>query len=284
MHIRLAAASLLIPDARFLFLVNLLTVVGVVAFAVAVIVVLLRHAYQRRLDEQKLAAVGNATARILHQVKNPLQTILLHAELLQEHARTLGGTCQELSDAVLSEAERLATMLNELSQWAAGARRSFSLSPQPLHEVVWQMARAGARDPSVQVELGTVAETVVLADLYYLQQAIENLVRNAREAMKGQPDARIGLAVARAEGGAVLSVSDNGPGIAPERLPGIFEPFISTKGTGMGLGLAICREIIEGHSGRIDVHSEVGSGTTFRIYLPLCSEPLPAREPLIGLS
>jgi signal transduction histidine kinase len=284
MHPLLAAVSLLVPDARFLFFVNLLTVVGVVAFAVSVIVVLLRHAYQRRLEEQKLAAVGNATARILHQVKNPLQTILLHAELLQENARALGGPQKELSEAVLGEAERLAAMLNELSQWAAGARRSLALGPQPLHELVRQVARTSAREASARVEAEELAEVVVLADLYYLRQAIENLIRNALEAMSGQPDARLVLAVAKAEGGALLTVSDNGPGIPPERLQEIFQPFVSTKGTGMGLGLAICREIVEGHGGRIDVRSEPGEGTAFRIFLPLSGEPLPESEPLIGLS
>ena len=279
-----AAVSLLIPDARFLFFVNLLTVVGVVAFAVAVIVVLLRHAYQRRLEEQKLAAVGNATARILHQIKNPLQTILLHAELMNENARAAGGVQQELAGAVLGEAERLAAMLNELSQWAAGARRSFSLAPQPLHELVQQIVRARARDASARVELEEAAESVVLADLYYLQQAIENLVRNALEAMAGQPDAHLALGLAHAEGWAVITVRDNGPGISPDRLPHIFEPFFSSKGTGMGLGLAICREIIEGHDGRIEVRSEPGRGTTFRICLPLSTAPLPEREPLIGFS
>ena len=72
-----------------------------------------------------------------------------------------------------------------------------------------------------------------------------------------------------AGGSAEVRVTDNGPGITPENLEQIFQPFVSTKGKGMGLGLAICREIVEGHAGRLDVESTPGAGSTFIVRLPL---------------
>ena len=110
-------------------------------------------------------------------------------------------------------------------------------------------------------------------DAYYLRQVFENLVRNAREAMEGQEaPPRVEVSVERLAGNAEVRVTDNGPGIAPENLQRIFQPFVSTKGKGMGLGLAICREIVEGHGGRMDVDSTPGEGTTFLVTLPLHGE------------
>jgi two-component system NtrC family sensor kinase len=89
---------------------------------------------------------------------------------------------------------------------------------------------------------------------------------------------RLWVSVARAGAQAEVKVTDNGPGIAPENLQSIFHPFVSTKGKGMGLGLAICREIVEGHGGRLDVESTLGRGTTFTVTLPLHTEA-PALAP-----
>jgi signal transduction histidine kinase len=91
--------------------------------------------------------------------------------------------------------------------------------------------------------------------------------------MEGQDEPpRLRVAVLRQSGNAEVRVADNGPGIAPENLQRVFQPFVSTKGKGMGLGLAICREIVEGHGGRLEVDSTVGGGTTFTVFLPLYSE------------
>ncbi|HEX8244970.1 MAG TPA: HAMP domain-containing sensor histidine kinase, partial [Longimicrobium sp.] len=80
------------------------------------------------------------------------------------------------------------------------------------------------------------------------------------------------VSVQRDAGHAVVQIADNGPGIAPDKLERIFQPFVSTKGKGMGLGLAICREIVESHGGRIEVESAEGQGTTFTLRLPLASD------------
>lgn len=271
--ILLLTASEFVPDTRLLFLVNLATVIAVVAFAVGVVVVLQRRSYERRLEQQKLAAMGIATARILHQIKNPLQTIVLHADLLQEQSVVADPRArQEVSDAIVGEAQRLTAMLAELAAYASGSSRQLALEPYPLHALVQELVQRESRDDSLRVESGPMEPAVVMADPYYLQQAVDNLVSNARDAMEGRADPRLFLRLERRGTAAELTIADNGTGIATDRLSTIFTPFLSAKTKGMGLGLAICKEIVEAHGGRVEAQSDVGVGTQFRIYLPLVPE------------
>jgi len=265
------AAPLPCPDTRIMFGVSVVVVVSVVVFTAAVIVTLLRRSDRRRVEEEKVAAIGTATARILHQIKNPLQTVVLNADILQDD-RIVSSAAdrREVCEAIVSESQRLVTMLDELSVYASGARRALNRQPVRLDELVRQVARQEemvARGTTIRVEAG--AEATVFADAYYLRQVFENLVRNAREAMHGQDDARLVLRVDAASGSAEARVEDSGPGIAPEKVEQIFQPFVSSKGKGMGLGLAICREIVEGHGGRLEVESTPGAGSTFIVRLPL---------------
>jgi signal transduction histidine kinase len=264
------AAVEFVPDARLLFVVNLVTVVAVVIFAVAIVVVLQRRAYQRRLEQQKLAAMGIATARILHQIKNPLQTVVLHADLLQDERITEDPTARrEVADAIVGEAQRLTQMLSELAAYASGSNRQLALEQYPIHEMVREIARREARDERLEVVVERVDEAIVLADAYYLEQAIDNLISNARDAMDGREAPRLSLRLERRGAAVEITVGDNGTGIPVERLASIFTPFLSAKTRGMGLGLAIAKEIVEAHGGRLEAQSQEGVGTQFRIYLPL---------------
>ncbi|HEX8394292.1 MAG TPA: HAMP domain-containing sensor histidine kinase [Longimicrobium sp.] len=292
MMLALAAQSAIPADNRLLFVVSVVVVASVVLFTAGVIVTLLRRSDRRRAEEEKLAAMGTATARILHQIKNPLQTIVLHADLLQnERMVSNAEQRREVADAIIGESQRLVDMLEELSVYASGAQRSMNRQPVALDELVGHVAAHEAReagDSGLLVDTSRMDRAVVLADAYYLRQAIDNLVRNAREAMADQENARLAVSVERDEAGAVVRVADNGPGIGEDKLERIFEPFVSTKGKGMGLGLAICREIAEAHAGRLDVDSTVGKGTTFTLRLPLYGDgvttgalPGLAPEPLV---
>lgn len=280
-----------VPDNRLLFVVSVVVVASVVVFTAGVVITLLRRSDRRRAEEEKLAAIGTATARILHQIKNPLQTIVLHADLLQNE-RMVADAAQrrEVADAIIGESQRLVAMLEELSVYASGSQRALSRQALPLDALVTEVAAREAREAAgtgLRMAPGRVERAGVLADAYYLRQALDNLVRNAREAMDGQEDARLSVTLLREGGEAVVRVSDNGPGIPPDRLERVFEPFVSTKGKGMGLGLAICREIVEAHAGRLEVESAVGVGTTFTLRLPLHAGAAPdggAEPPLPGLA
>ncbi len=268
-----------IPNTQLLFFVNVVVVVSVVLFASGVVLALLRRSYRRRVEEEKLAAMGTATARILHQVKNPLQTIVLHADLLMDEG-IVGDPVsrREVSEAIVAESQRLVAMLNELSVYASGARRAMAREPLSLDDLLRHVARQEEREAEergVRIDASAVSEVTILGDSYYLRQALDNLVRNACEAMSGQEGGLLMLGVDRVGGMAAIRVADNGPGISPEQMEKIFQPFVSTKGKGMGLGLSICREIVEGHGGRIEVQSEPGVGTTFTLLIPLYEE-LPA--------
>jgi two-component system, NtrC family, sensor kinase len=98
-------------------------------------------------------------------------------------------------------------------------------------------------------------------------QVLVNLLLNAIQAVPGE--GRVGLEVARGDRFAVIRVSDTGRGIAPENLPNLFRPFFTTKGQGTGLGLSLARRIVEDHGGRIEVQSQLGKGSEFRVWLPL---------------
>jgi two-component system NtrC family sensor kinase len=262
---------------KALFVVAVVVVISVVVFTGAVIIALLRRSDRRRVEEEKLAAIGTATARILHQIKNPLQTIVLHADILQDE-RIVSEAHQrrEVCEAIVGESERLVAMLDELSVYASGARRTLNRRPLRLDDLVQQVTGVEAREAAetgLVLDASVIAPATVHGDAYYLRQVFENLVRNAREAMEGRDEPpRLWVSVARAGAQAEVRVTDNGPGIAPENLQSIFQPFVSTKGKGMGLGLAICREIVEGHGGRLDVESTLGRGTTFTVSLPLYAE------------
>ncbi|HEU0301261.1 MAG TPA: HAMP domain-containing sensor histidine kinase, partial [Longimicrobium sp.] len=261
---------------KLVFIVSVVVVASVVVFTAGVIMTLLRRSDRRRAEEEKLAAMGTATARILHQIKNPLQTIVLHSDLLQNE-RMVADPVQrrEVADAIIGESQRLVAMLEELSVYASGAQRSLNCQPLYLNDLVRQVTAheaMEAEETGMRVDASRMEPARVFADAYYLRQAVENLVRNAREAMAGQAGARLAVSVLRDAGHAVVHIADNGPGIPPDKLDRIFQPFVSTKGKGMGLGLAICREIVESHGGRIEVESAEGQGTTFTLRLPLAAD------------
>ena len=272
-----AAAGPTAENMKVFFGVAVAVVASVVVFTGAVIVALLRRSDRRRVEEEKLAAIGTATARILHQIKNPLQTIVLHADILQDE-RIVSEQHQrrEVCEAIVGESERLVAMLDELSVYASGARRALNRRPLRLDALVRQVTGVEERESGetgLVLDAKEIGQATVLGDAYDLRQVFENLVRNAREAMEEQDATpRLWISVARTGPVAEARVTDNGPGIAPENLQRIFQPFVSTKGKGMGLGLAICREIVEGHGGRLDVESSVGRGTTFIVSLPLYTE------------
>ena len=290
-----AAAQGTVPDNRLLFIVTLGVVVSVVVFTAGVIITLLRRSDRRRAEEEKLAAMGTATARILHQIKNPLQTIVLHSDLLQNEKMVAdAANRREVADAIIGESQRLVEMVAELSAYAAGEQRTLNRQPLFVDDLVRQVTANEAREAAesrVQVDASRVEQALVFADAYLLRQVLDNLVRNAREAMTdamaagrmADREARLAVSVERDGGQAVVRVADNGPGIPADTLARIFEPFFSTKGKGMGLGLAICRDLVERHGGRIEVDSTRGVGTTFTVRLPLYGDGVGA-ETLPGLA
>ncbi|HEX7090690.1 MAG TPA: HAMP domain-containing sensor histidine kinase [Longimicrobiales bacterium] len=275
MHVIAAVQALGLPAAQRLMLVNVGVALVVVGFAAALTVVLVRRNMRQRVEAERLAAMGTATARILHQIKNPLQTILLHAEMLEDEALASDPAArQEICEAIVTEATRMTDLLADLSAYASGGQRRLHLSPMPLNELVADALRTGAREApwtGIEIVSGPIEPLVVNGDPHFLRQAFENVLRNAREALQQSDGAspRVEVSLRRRGADAVIEVRDNGPGIEAARLNVIFEPFVTTKSRGMGLGLPICREIMERHGGRVEIRSRPGVGTTVSLVLPV---------------
>ena len=271
-----AAQVAALSTTQRLMLVNFGLALMMLAFTAVIAVALVRRNMRQRVEAERLAAMGTATARILHQIKNPLQTILLHAEMLEDSRMAEDPVSrQEICQAIVTEATRMTDLLADLSAYAAGGKRRLNAEPFPLNELVTETVRTAARDAGacgIDVVTGPMEPLVVNGDPYFLRQALENVLRNAREALL-QPangrQGRIEVALRRRAGDAVIEVRDNGPGIESHRLKLIFEPFVTSKSKGMGLGLPICREIVESHGGRVEIRSRPGAGTTVSIVLPL---------------
>lgn len=237
----------------------------------------LQSAQLQLIQSEKLAAVGQLTAGIVHDVKNPLAVIKGLAEILQEEPG-LNNFAREQLTNIRDNAGRANAIVNDLLTFAR--QSTPELQERDLRETVQASLRLTeylVRKARVRASLELPAEPVLLAyDAQQIEQVLINLIQNATQAMPNGGQLVITLAVA--DGLAVISVRDSGVGIPPENLRRIFDPFFTTKGDdGTGLGLSVSYGIIARHHGTIRVESVVGQGTTFIITLPVNQpEPLPA--------
>ncbi len=229
---------------------------------------------QRLLRSERLATAGRLASHITHEIRNPLSSISLNTELLQEEFEEIGGDdaaeSLALCQAIRKEVDRLTDFTEEYLRFSRLPKPR--LEPEDVHEVLLDLLSFTSSElegKGVTVCRDLQAERrVVQADENQLRQAFLNLVRNAGEAMANE-GGELRVSSRAAEGQVVVCVADNGPGIEAEALPEIFEPFFSTKDAGTGLGLALTQQIVQEHGGAISVDSEAGVGTTFTVRLPL---------------
>lgn len=241
-------------------------VLGVLAVTGVVLVALLRR--ERRLArERATAALRAATGRVVHHSRNPLQSILLHADLLGDGNAAAGEARAEICHAIVSEAQRLSGMMSELAVFAGGVGDSPSRQLVPMRELLHEMARTGPTG-AAEVTVEADVDGWVTADPYQIRSAMESILANAREAVARREEPRVVARVLERGRHVLVEVSDNGDGIPADRIGSACEPFVSWRAGRMGLGLANAREIVERHGGRIVLQSADGSGTTVRVILP----------------
>jgi PAS domain S-box-containing protein len=257
-----------------------------------------RKAMEEQLRHQeRLAAVGHLASGIAHDFNNLLATIVLYAQLPTKQHPDLPSDVRRAVDTILGESRRAADLIQQILDFT----RNAMLETEVLNvadftaEVVRLLQRTIPENIHLRLR-AMPASCMIEADATRIQQALTNLVVNARDAMPEGGDLHISIReievhadgappVAGMEAGrwACLSVADTGTGMSPDVQAHLFEPFFTTKepGKGTGLGLAQVFGIVKQHGGYIDVRSVAGEGTTFLLYLPVV-EAAETEEPLEG--
>jgi two-component system sensor histidine kinase HydH len=215
---------------------------------------------EREADQARhLAALGEMSAVLAHEIRNPLASLKGHAQLLAElaDARTEGRVRR-----VIDEALRLERLTNHLLDFA----RSGTVQPVPTSpaEVLEVALRASAPE-RIEVDSGSAPATWSL-DGARLEQVLINLLDNALQVTPA--DRKVTARVAAHDGELVFEVRDHGPGVPPDQRERIFEPFHTTKVHGTGLGLAVARRIVTLHGGSIEIEDAPTGGAIFRVRLP----------------
>jgi len=218
-----------------------------------------------RLD--RLASLGKLSAGIAHEVRNPLTGISLLLDDLHDRAVTASDD-QIMIKKALAEIERVERLISALLSYSSPVRADFRECDlnTVVHDTVLLLRRQCERR-QVVLTLETSPVPVFRLDPEKIKQALLNIVRNALDAMPG--GGTLAITTQERDGCAMVAISDSGPGINPDDLPLIFEPFFTRKGAGTGLGLSITQRIVEEHHGRISVESSPEQGTQFTIELPL---------------
>ncbi len=215
-----------------------------------------------------LAAIGEAAARIAHEIRNPLTGIssalsLLSSEFPAGHRRA--GICEEIQH----EIRRVDVVLDDLLTFA----RHRPLDRQRVdlvrlfEKVIGTLLAADALN-GVVIRRYFPAELAVVGDPGMLEDSLFNLVQNAADALRGRAGATLTLAIKSGPKGVAVTITDNGPGIPRDVRRRIFDPFFTTKAHGTGLGLPITKKHLEAHGGRLRVRSAPDKRTTFEILLP----------------
>jgi len=226
------------------------------------------------LHMSRLSAMGEMASTLAHELNQPLSAI---ANYLTGGRRLLQGAEPKVEIAVQAmdkaaeqalRAGQIIRRLRDFVERGDGERRLENL-PKLVEEAI-ALGLVGAKDKGVHARvLMDPNVDPVLADKVQIQQIVLNLVRNAVEAMEAAPRRELVISVEPVENGlAQVTVADTGPGISQEIAERLFQPFVTTKPTGMGVGLSISRTIIEAHGGRIWVEPNPGGGAVFRFTLP----------------
>lgn len=238
----------------------------------------LTRAQQKLVERERLAAIGELSAVVAHEVRNPLGVLFNSIGAIR---KLLGKGVDPSVDTLLAimdeESTRLNHIVGDLLDFARP--KTPSLTRERLDHVVLEAIDVPRADVFVVRAIADVPP--VPLDPRLMRQALQNLIDNAVQAMPsgGTLTVRVGLDEGGAARRARVDIEDTGSGIAPDVEDRIFEPFFTTRASGTGLGLAVVKRIIEGHRGQLEVKSAEGRGTTFTLWLPVDEER--ASEPEI---
>lgn len=234
-----------------------------------------RHLQQLQselLHASRLTAMGEMSAALAHELNQPLTAISNYAKAAR---RTLAGGAAKIEDAqgmmdkTAAQALRAGQIIKRLRDFVEHRDMSRTIEdPVKVVEEAMALALVDAAQAGVKVKSDLNAAPEVYIDKIQIQQVLVNLMRNATEAMQAVEDRTLAVTVAAVNQHAEIAVADTGPGLAPEVAARLFQPFTTTKRTGMGVGLSICHSIVEAHGGRIWMTVNDGPGVTFHVSLP----------------
>lgn len=222
---------------------------------------------------ERSAVVGRLASGIAHEIRNPLNFINLSIDHLRASFAPKEEPARRQYDHILrtikDELARLNRLVSDFLSYGRPAKLKLrELDARALIEEVRSLVAAQADEQGVRISIEQKGDgpTTITADAELIKTCFSNLMINAVQAMAGGGDLQIQLRPANAH--LEIEFTDTGCGILPENMDQIFEPYFSTKETGIGLGLPLTKKIIEEHGGQIGVLSQVGSGTTFALSLP----------------
>ena len=223
------------------------------------------EAQLRRRD--RLHALGEVAMGLAHEIRNPLGIIKTATQLLHRRA-DLGDNDKRHLEYVVSEVTRINDLITEFLDFAKPSAPVRCVQPaRPLVEDILGFCKPELESHRVEARIDDQAPDATLyADARQLKQACLNLIINAIDAM---PDGgHLTVGIAQEDDYTVISITDTGEGIAPDMMERIFTPFVTTKASGTGLGLAKVFSIMDSHDGRIECVSDKGAGATFNLYIP----------------
>lgn len=236
------------------------------------------HLQKQLVETQKLSSVGALASSITHEFNNILMTVINYAKMGLRHQDP--KTRERSFEKILAAGQRAAKITTGMLSYARRqADRREAVELKSLIDDVLVLVEKDLQVHRIQWSLNCEGDPWVMVNANQIQQVILNLIINARQAMGEGGKLALSIRIDEATHMGEISVADNGSGIPADKLRQIFEPFFSTKDRdeqgqgGTGLGLALCRDVIEAHKGRIRVESTVGKGTTFTLKLPLAPPP-----------
>jgi two-component system, LuxR family, sensor kinase FixL len=235
---------------------------------------------QRRIQDlqselfhaSRLSVMGQMASTMAHELNQPLTAVTNYLEAARQLLRT-GSGAERLDDLMaraVAQTERAGGVIRRLRQFVSkGETERHVQNLNKLVEEALALALVGMGLSGVQVTLELDrALPPILADGVQIQQVVLNLVRNAIEAMEDCDRRELVIGTRALPDMAEITIADTGPGIIPELADRLFQPFVTTKKTGMGLGLSICREIVTAHHGRLTSAPRPAGGTIFRVTVP----------------
>ncbi|MGD0108651.1 MAG: ATP-binding protein [Rhodopila sp.] len=226
------------------------------------------------LDLSRLGGIGQTAGALAQELTQPLTAIAIYLDAARRllhggEARSAAALATAI-DRADGQARRAAQLIRHVRSSLSDANGERRLVPIRATIIeASELAAIAARQAGIAVDLELDADAALLIDRIQIRQVVFNLMRNAMEAMSEMPHRRLRVSTDRTESHIVVSIADTGPGLPPEVAARLFQPFVTTKTDGMGIGLSICRTIIATHGGELWLDSGVSPGATFRFNLPL---------------